>query len=90
MWGTGSAVCSPTLLLCNSWPLALPHVFARELLAEKSTALEQLAARNQALDAAQLQIRELTTASHDRLQLAQDKAQVGSVGGWTTVQRMPK
>lgn len=51
----------------------------RELLAEKSTALEQLAARSQALDAAQLQIRELTAASHDRLQLAQEKAQVG---GW--------
>ncbi len=54
---------------------ALP-LLGRELLAEKSTALEQLAARSQALDAAQLQIRELSAASHDRLQLAQEKAQV--------------
>lgn len=44
---------------------------------EKSTALERLAARNQALDAAQLQIRELTAASRDRLLLAEAKAKVG-------------
>ena len=41
----------------------------RRLLEEKSAALEQLAARGQALDAAQLQVRELTGASRERLAL---------------------
>ncbi|KAL4458548.1 hypothetical protein ABPG75_013413 [Micractinium tetrahymenae] len=48
----------------------------RKLLDEKGTALEQLAARSQALDAAQLQIRELTAASRDRLALADAKAKL--------------
>lgn len=48
----------------------------RKLLDEKSTALEQLAARGQALDAAQLQVRELASASRDRVELAGDKAKV--------------
>lgn len=51
------------------------------MLDEKSTALEQLAARSQALDAAQLQIRELTAASKDRLALAADKEKVGGGRG---------
>ena len=49
----------------------------RKLLEEKSTALELLAARSQALEAAQQQMRELAGASRDRLQLAEDKAKVG-------------
>lgn len=39
--------------------------------------MEQLAARSQALEAAQQQMRELEGASRDRLQLAEDKAKVG-------------
>lgn len=69
----------PCNIGCDTAATTFRPLLYRELLAEKSTALEQLAARSQALDAAQLQIRELTAASHDRLQLAQEKAQVG---GW--------
>lgn len=48
----------------------------RKLLDEKGAALEQLAARNAALDAAQLQVRELAAAAHERLQLAESKAEM--------------
>lgn len=53
----------------------------RRLLEEKSAALEQLAGRTQALDAAALQVRELSAAAGDRLQLAEAKAKV-SWGRW--------
>ena len=54
----------------------LRAMICRKLLDEKGTALEQLAARSQALDAAHIQIRELTAASKDRMVLADDKAKV--------------
>lgn len=46
----------------------------RRLLEEKGAALEELAGRTQALDAAALQVRELSAAASDRLQLAEAKA----------------
>ena len=54
---------------------ACPY-YIRSLLDDKNAALERLAARTQALDAAQLQIRELAAAAQDRQQLAEERAQM--------------
>ena len=51
----------------------------RRLLEEKSTTLEQLAARSQAQEALELQVKRLTAVTQDRLALQEAKSQVGPV-----------